>query len=239
MKYLLRFSYDGNLFHGFQRQKDVKNVQGTLENALMKLLNVNVVIKGSGRTDAGVHAIRQMAHFVYDGKFDKDKLKKLNEILNGEIVVDKFWIVKDDFHARHSVKKKVYKYLVNNGKFNEDYIGYYYQFRYNLDLKKMLRVSKLFLGRHDFRNFVSGNRDDYTSFIYKIKIKKRKDVISFTFEGTGFYRYMVRHLVGALLDVGRGRISEDVIEKLLSDFSYKKTLSVVPGDGLYLENVIY
>ena len=82
MRYLIKFSYDGTKFHGFQRQNDVKNVQKTLEDALSKILDTEIVIKGSGRTDAGVHALGQCAHFDYDGKFTSKKVYELNKILN-------------------------------------------------------------------------------------------------------------------------------------------------------------
>ena len=238
MRYLIKFSYDGTKFHGFQRQNDVKNVQGTLENVLSKVLGANILIKGSGRTDAGVHAIMQCAHFDYEGKINNSDIDKINILLNNEIVINKICNVKNDFHARHDVKEKVYVYKINNGKYKKEYEGYYYQIKYDLDIKKMKKASKLLIGTHDFHNFVSGYRDDYTSTIYKIKIKKYKDIINFKFVGIGFYRYMVRHLVGALIDVGRGKVDIHVIENML-DKNIDKKLSVVPADGLYLEKIKY
>lgn len=238
MRYLIKFSYDGTKFHGFQRQNDVKNVQGTLENVLSKVLGANILIKGSGRTDAGVHAIMQCAHFDYEGKINNSDIDKINILLNNEIVINKICNVKNDFHARHDVKEKVYVYKINNGKYKKEYEGYYYQIKYDLDIKKMKKASKLLVGTHDFHNFVSGYRNDYTSTIYKIKIKKYKDIINFKFVGIGFYRYMVRHLVGALVDVGRGKVDIHVIENML-DKNIDKKLSVVPADGLYLEKIKY
>lgn len=238
MRYLIKFSYDGTKFHGFQRQNDVKNVQGTLENVLSKVLGANILIKGSGRTDAGVHAIMQCAHFDYEGKINNSDIDKINILLNNEIVVNKICNVKNDFHARHDVKEKVYVYKINNGKYKKEYEGYYYQIKYDLDMKKMKKACKLLIGTHDFHNFVSGYRDDYTSTIYKIKIKKYKDIINFKFVGIGFYRYMVRHLVGALIDVGRGKVDIHVIENML-DKNIDKKLSVVPAEGLYLEKIKY
>ena len=235
MRYLIRFSYDGTLFHGFQRQNDVKSVQKTLEDALSKILGVEIVIKGSGRTDAGVHALNQCAHFDYDGKITNKEIFKLNEILNDEIVIKNCKKVPNDFHARHNVKKKTYVYKINNGMYKKDYEGYYFQVKYPLDLKEMKKASKLFIGVHDFHNFVSGFRVDYTTCIYKINIKRRGDIVLMKFVGAGFYRYMVRHLVGALLDVGRGKVDINVIENML--LNENKKLSIVPADGLYLEKI--
>lgn len=239
MRYLIKFSYDGTKFHGFQRQNDVKSVQKTLEDALSKVFGVEIVIKGSGRTDAGVHALDQGAHFDYDGKVAIKEIDRLNEILNNEIIIKKCMKVSNDFHARHSVKKKTYVYKINNGKYRKDYDGYYYQVKYPLDIRKMRKASKLFIGVHDFHNFVSGFRVNYTTCIYKISIKKHGDIILMKFIGAGFYRYMVRHLVGALLDVGRGKVDINVIENMLLNENLNKKLSIVPADGLYLVEVDY
>ena len=180
----------------------------------------------------------QCAHFDYEGKINNSDIDKINILLNNEIVINKICNVKNDFHARHDVKEKVYVYKINNGKYKKEYEGYYYQIKYDLDIKKMKKASKLLVGTHDFHNFVSGYRNDYTSTIYKIKIKKYKDIINFKFVGIGFYRYMVRHLVGALVDVGRGKVDIHVIENML-DKNIDKKLSVVPADGLYLEKIKY
>ena len=239
MRYLIKFSYDGTKFHGFQRQKDAKNVQKTLEDALSKILGKSIEIKGSGRTDAGVHALMQCAHFDYDGKLTIDLIDKINNALKGEIVINKFKKVNIDFHARHDVKKKTYVYKINNGKYKNDYVGYYYQVKYPIDIKKMKKASKLFVGEHDFHNFVSGFRIDYTTYIYEVGIKKKGDIILIKFVGTGFYRYMVRHLVGALLDVGRGKVDATVIENMLSNPNLDKKLSVAPADGLYLTKIVF
>lgn len=238
MRYLIRFSYDGTKFHGFQRQNDVRNVQGTLENVLSNVLKENVLIKGSGRTDAGVHAHDQCAHFDYSDKISFKDIEKINYLLGKDIVINKCVLVNDLFHARYDVKKKMYVYKINNGKYKNEYDGYYYQSKCNYDIKKMKKASKLLIGTHDYHNFVSGYRDDYTSTIYKISIKKRGDIIILKFIGIGFYRYMVRHLVGALLDVGKGKVDVHVIENMLEK-DINKTLSVVPADGLYLEKICF
>ena len=223
MRYFIEFSYDGTKFHGFQRQKDVKNVQSLLENNLSLYFSKNILIKGSGRTDAGVHALGQCAHFDYEDIITKRDIKNINTLLNNDIKIKKCHLVADSFHARYSVK----------------YEGYYYQIKRKLNYNKMKDVSKLFIGTHDFRNFVSGYRDDYISTIYSISFKKRKDLIKITFVGKGFYRYMVRHLVGALVDVGKDKISKDVIREMLEKTDEFKSLSVAPADGLYLKKINY
>ncbi len=239
MRYLIKFSYDGTKFHGFQRQNDVKNVQGTLERVLSDVIDNEIVIKGCGRTDAGVHANTQCAHFDTDKKITKEDISIINRLLNDEIVIKKWQIVKDDFHARHDVKWKKYVYKVNNGSYDKLKEGYYYQIKYHLNMSEMKRTIKLFKGTHDFRNFVSGPRLDYTTTIYKTNIKKKGDIILFEFVGIGFYRYMVRHLVGALIDVGRGKAKYYDVERMLENPLVAKNLSVVPADGLYLMDIKY
>lgn len=239
MRYLIRFSYDGTKFHGFQRQKIHKNVQGTLENILSNYFGEDIIIKGSGRTDAGVHAINQCAHFDISKKVTNKDIRKINELLNNEIVINKCKLVSSDFHARFNVKNKTYIYKINVDNFKEEMIGYYYQSKVDYDIKLMKEASILLVGTHDFHNFVSGVRDDYVSTIFKIKIKKSKNIITFTFKGIGFYRYMVRHIVGALLSVGKHKSNIKDIKNMLENPNIKQELPVVPADGLYLVQVKY
>lgn len=238
MRYLITFSYDGSKFHGFQRQKNVKNIQGTLERNLSEILKEEIIIKGSGRTDAKVHALMQTAHFDTSKPIPKDLKKRLNKALNDEIIIQKIKSVKTDFHARFLVKEKTYRYIINFDKknINDDYYFTSYIF---LDKKLMQEASKLFLGTHDFRNFVSGQRDDYVTHIKKIKIKEKNNKMILEFTGVGFYRYMVRHLVGALYDVGRKKISKEVIKEMLYNLENSRQLTVMPAYGLYLVNIKY
>ena len=115
MRYLIKFSYDGTKFHGFQRQNNEKSVQGTLEKVLSDVFDMDIVIKGSGRTDAGVHALAQCAHFDAPKKVTREDINIINRILNDEIVIKSCKMVKDNFHARHDVKSKKYVYMINNG----------------------------------------------------------------------------------------------------------------------------
>lgn len=238
MRYLLTFSYDGSKFHGLERQKDVKTIQGFLEEKISTILKENICIKASGRTDRYVHAIAQTAHFDTDKSLSKDFLKQLNEALDEEIIVKSIKKVRKDFHARFSVKKKTYRYVINIDKENRNDM-YEYTSYYSLNIKRMQKASLLFLGTHDFRNFISGTRDDYATHIFKIKIRKKKNKITLEFTGTGFYRYMVRHLTGALYDVGRGKIDKEVIEEMLHDKETRKQVTVMPANGLYLVSVKY
>ena len=187
MKYMMVISYDGSKFHGFQRQNNIRNVQGYIEENLSKILNEKIIIKGSGRTDAGVHAYYQVVHF--ETNKDIHHLKnKLNNILE-DIKIKKIKKVDINFHARHSVKSKIYLYKIDLS--NKRDSNYYLKVNYKIDINKMKDVSKVFIGTHDFENFVAGIREDYTSTINKIKIYRFNKKLYIKFKGYGFYRYMV------------------------------------------------
>lgn len=228
-------SYDGSKFHGFQRQRNVRNVQGYLEDELSKLLNEEIVVKGAGRTDRGVHALYQVVHF--ETSKDVSNLKKaLNNILE-DLKIKKLKRVNKDFHARHSVKNKTYLYKVDLSNNKDD--NYYLKVRNKLDIKEMKKVSSLFLGTHDFKNFVAGERLDYIGTILDIKIYKFNNILYFKFKGIGFYRYMVRNLVGALLEVGKGKASKETIENMLEHSEIDKRLPTSSPNGLYLLKINY
>jgi len=235
MKYMMVISYDGSKFFGFQRQKDVRNVQGELEKKLSVLLEEDIVVKGAGRTDRGVHARYQVVHFETSKNTNRLKYK-LNHILN-DIKIKKIKKVNKDFHARHSVKTKTYIYKVDLSK-NRD-SKYYLLIAYPLNIKEIKTASKLFLGTHDFKNFVSGNRDDYKSTILDIKIYQFNKVLYFKFKGIGFYRYMVRNLVGALIEVGKSKIDQKIIENMLNKPEIEKRLPTISPNGLYLYKIKY
>lgn len=237
MRYLVKISYDGSKFYGFQRQNDKRSVQGDIELALSKIFNETILVKGAGRTDRGVHALGQCFHFDTKCVMKTQLLKeKLNENLT-DIVVLKCKKVSEEFHSRFSVKKKHYSYLISFDK--KDINSNYCYYHTPIDLKKMKKASKLFLGVHNFQNFVSGIRDDYTCIIYKIDFKYRNNSLKIDFYGKSFYRYMVRNLVGALIDVGRGKATENDIIFLLNNKKTDKMLSTAPAKGLTLVKISY
>lgn len=238
MRKVIVFSYDGSKFKGLQRQKNERSVQGQIENALYEITSDNIDIKASGRTDAGVHAINQVAHFDIN-KDIKNLKKKLNELLLPDIVVKKVKNVSENFHARMSAKKKEYIYKINLGPFKSSLNDYYYQPRQKLDIKLMKDASKILLGTHDFTNFISGENDKTVTTIYSIDFVKKMDgKLEVHFIGTGFYRYMIRNLMGALLEVGKYNISKEKIQCML-DTIEKKVLPTAPPQGLYLYKVWY
>lgn len=238
MRVKIIFSYDGSKFNGFQKQKNALTVQGSIENALKEIYGEEIPIKGAGRTDAKVHANGQVAHFDVDN-VDSYLLKKMNNILNPNIVIRKLNKVNDDFHARHSAKKKKYIYKINVGAYLSALNDYYYQPRYKLDLGLMKQAARYMIGTHDFHNFVAGKRDNYISTIYNIEIYKTFKKIEIHFIGVGFYRYMVRNLVGALLEVGKCKVPSIVIRNMLENPEKKVELPTAEPEGLYLDKIWY
>lgn len=240
MRYLIKFSYDGSKFYGFQRLNEKKSVQKEIEDALKSFTRENVEIKGAGRTDRGVHACMQCAHFDLEKCLEPSKiLFELNRKTSPYLSFYSCEVVNDDFHARFDVKEKTYVYKINIGEYSPFKADYYLNHKEAISIKKLKEVARIFKGVHDFRNFVSGERNDYTCIIYNIKVVKEKDTINIYFRGKSFYRYMVRNLVGAMLDYNKGKITLEDIKEMLNKPLIKKQLSTAQSEGLYLLEIKY
>jgi len=246
MRYLIKFSYDGSRYCGFQRQPRKKTVQEELEIALTKINNDNSVkIHASGRTDKGVHALAQIAHFDLDITITEHKLKRaLNSNLPEDIHIIKAQEVEEEFHARYHVKSKKYQYILNLGEYNPIERAYVFQYNYTLDLKAMKKALKYFRGTHDFRAFVTENvaKENCVRTIHKVFLKKdknNKEKIIITFEGNGFLRYQVRNMVGILLKVGQKKIKPEKVKDILQSKDRSKNGATAPSEGLYLVAVKY
>lgn len=238
MRIKLTFSYDGSKFNGFQRLNNLRSVQKEIEEALTNIYDTEIEIKGAGRTDAKVHANGQVAHYDTDTNI-KNLNQRLNNLLNPDITIKSVRKVSDNFHARMSARKKEYVYKINLGAYQSSLNNYYFQPRYKLDIRAMKDASKLLIGTHDFHNFVAGEREDYVTTIYSITLTKTFGKLEIRFIGAGFYRYMVRNLVGALLEVGKYKISRNVIKEMLDNPNVRKNLPTAPPEGLYLNKIWY
>lgn len=239
MRYYIAVSYDGSKFYGFQRLKDKKTVQLELEKALTKINKKTVEVKGAGRTDRGVHALNQGVHFDLEQNIPPERLvNAINSLVYPYIKVNKAMIVDDSFHARFSVKSKTYTYVINLGEFDPIKNDYLYNYNRDLNIKAMKLASKVLLGKHSYEAFTSGQRDNYNSIIDSIKFSKKKDILTITFVGKSFYRYMVRNLVGSLLLVGEGKIKKEDLKEILMGKKRGNYLTV-PASGLYLVDVKY
>lgn len=240
MRYLLTIKYDGSKFNGFQRLKNNDSVQRKIEEALATILKEDIKIKGAGRTDRGVHAFGQRAHFDAELNMDLTKFKYvLNNMVKPYIMIKDIKKVSSDFHARHSVKKKHYSYKINVGEYDPLSNDYIFQPNYKLNYNLLKKACKLFEGQHNFKNFVSGDRNNYEAVINKVKVVKYYDFISIDFYGPGFFRYMVRSMVGAALEVAKENITLNDLKAMLDNPDLKKTLPVATANGLYLEKIWY
>ena len=240
MRYLMKVSYDGSGFYGFQRLNDYRTVQKVLEEALGVINKGDVLVKGASRTDKGVHAYGQMIHFDIDYDIPADRLMyAVNRILDNDIRVLDCKKVDNDFHARFNVKRKKYVYKINLGDFDCLKSRYFLQVYEKLDIDKMRECAKVFLGCHDFRNFVAGERDNYLMCVEDIKFNVSNDILEIEFLGKSFYRYMVRNMVGAMLEVGMHKKEICDVSKMLDDYMVKKQMMTASACGLYLMDIEY
>lgn len=246
MRYLITFSYDGTNFSGYQKQPRERTVQTELEKVLKQINNnKKAQVHSSGRTDAKVHALNAKAHFDLEVQITVDKLKKgMNSLLPEDIYVKKVEKVAEDFHARFNALGKEYIYIINMGEYNPVERNYVYQYNKKLDVFEMERAIKYLEGTHNFKSFTKSDldTDDYVRTLSQTSIiRDGKDLnkIILVFVGTGFLRYMVRNMVGTLIEVGEGkRKSEDIIN-ILKEEDRTKAGKTANAEGLYLKNVFY
>ena len=243
MRYLIKFSYDGTAYKGFQTQKGHNTIQERLEEALTKINDGKYTpIVDTGRTDKGVHAMAQYGHADIDVKINEKKLKRaMNSNLPDDIHVIETKVVPDDFHARYNVIEKTYKYIINIGEYNSLVTNYVFQYNYQLDIDRMKEAIKYFEGEHDFRAFATDNKEK-ENCIRKItytNIEQDNNKIIITFKGNGFLRYQVRNMVGILIKVGENKINPKEIKNIIESKDRTKSGKTAPAEGLYLVDVNY
>lgn len=240
MKYLITISYDGSKFYGFQRLNEKRTVQKELEEALSIINKGKVEIKGAGRTDKGVHSYGQRACFRLDVNVpEKRIINAINSLIGNDIRVTDCCLVDDRFHPRFDVVEKEYVYKINTGKYDPLLYNYMLFVDKFLDINKLIDASKLFIGEHDYTNFVAGTRDNSVAIVKDIVITKEDDVVLIKFVGKSFYRYMVRNLVGAMLDYAYDRVSLDNIKIALDNPNISRSFMCASPRGLYLMKIKY
>ena len=242
----MTFSYDGTNFNGYQKQPRKRTIQKEIEDVLKQINNnKSVTIHSSGRTDAGVHAINQKAHFEMNIKITPERLiRGMNSLLPGDIYIKNIELVSDDFHARFDAIGKEYIYIINMGEYNPIEKNYVYQLCKKLDVVAMERGIKYLEGEHNFKSFVKTDEEvlDYVRKISQTTIvRDSKDLnkIVITFVGTGFLRYMVRNMVGLLIEIGEGKRKPEEIIDILKHEDRRFAGKTAPSCGLYLRNVFY
>ena len=246
MRYFMTFSYDGSEFNGYQKQPKGRTVQGELESVLKRINGEKVVgVVASGRTDAGVHALNQKAHFELDVDIECDKLlHSMNSMLPCDIYVKQVSTVSDNFHARFDAIGKEYIYQINMGEYNPLERKYVYQHCSKLDVVEMQRAMKYLEGTNNFKAFTKSDeeREDYVRTLSQTNLlRDMKDVnkITLVFVGTGFMRYMVINMGGTLIEIGEGKSrSEEIIDIIKSEDRTQAGKTANP-EGLYLKNVFY
>ena len=246
MRFFMTFSYDGTGFNGYQKQPRKRTVQKEIEDVLKEInSNKKVTIYSSGRTDALVHAINQKAHFDLDIKITPDRLiKGMNALLPDDIYIKKIESVADDFHARFNAIGKEYIYIINTGEYNPIERNYVYQYCKKLDVAAMERGLKYLEGTHDFKSFVKTDDtiEDYVRTISQALLSRdKKDInkLIITFVGTGFLRYMVRNMVGLIIEIGEGKRKPEDIISIFDSKNRRMSGKTAPACGLYLRNVFY
>lgn len=239
----LTIEYDGKEFNGWQKQPTKLNIQGTIERAIEEITGEKIELNASGRTDAGVHALGQVANFKTNSNIPIDKIAiAINSKLKKSIVIKKAEEVSKDFHSRLSCKRKTYRYVINNSyEGTAIYRNLETHISNKLDVDKMKKAVKYFEGEHDFKAFKASGTSSKSSVrnIYKANLYTDGDRIIIELTGNGFLYNMIRIIAGTLVDVGIGKINPDEIENIIKSCRRENAGKTLPPNGLYLVSVEY
>jgi len=243
-RYKVKIEYDGTSFVGWQFQKNGLSIQEVLQKAIFNFSKEKVVVTGSGRTDSGVHALAQVAHFDLKKKIEKNKfLPALNQHIGDKpVTVLKISKINNKFHARFDAKRRTYQYVIIN---RQSPLALQknkaWHIRKKLDVKIMKKGGKLLLGTHDFSTFRSSSCGAKSSIktMEKITIKKNKDKITLKFTSRSFLQQQVRSMVGCIKYLGDGKWDLNDFKKSFKSKSRLKCAPPAPACGLYLINIKY
>lgn len=240
----LTIEYDGTRYHGWQRQKTDRSIQDEIEKALAKMTACKVTLIGSGRTDAGVHAAGQVANFKCDTRLTPAAFfNGLNSLLPEDIIIKDCQLVATQFHARYDARSKIYRYKIINQSVPTA-IGrqYVWFIRKAVDRQAMRAAMAHLIGRHDFKAFegTGSPRQDTTREIFSAELIEHADnMLIFEIEADGFLRYMVRNIVGTIVDVGLGKITPADFKNILASMDRSQASATAPARGLTLVKVNY
>lgn len=241
MKYLVELTYDGSKFYGFQKQNNKVTVQGNIESALSKILNENIKTTGASRTDRGVHAYSQFISFETSKSLDKDKLlNSLNKLIDESIHIKNIKVVKDDFSPRYNVLMKEYVYKINVGKYNPIEKDYVYQYNKKINISLLKKAIKKIKGKHNFKSFTSDTeKENYERDIKNIIVIKNNNYVYIFIQSKSFLRYMIRNIIGLLLEINEGKKTIDDIDYIFKSEDRKVLGKCAPACGLYLNKIKY
>ena len=240
----LIIEYDGKDFNGWQKQPNKLNIQGEIEKAIERITREKVDLMASGRTDAGVHAIGQVANFKTNSNIPIEKIPiALNTNLKKSIIIKSAEEVEERFHSRLNCKRKTYRYIINNSKYGTAiYRNLETHIPMKLNIQKMQEAVKYFEGEHDFKAFKASGTSSKSSVrtIYKAEvIQKENEKIYIELTGSGFLYNMVRIISGTLVDVGLGKIEPEEIKNIIKSQKRENAGKTLPPQGLYLVKVEY
>lgn len=240
----LIIEYDGSSYHGWQRQKNRKTIQGEIEKAIMTITGKKIALTGSGRTDAGVHAFGQVANFYCDTEISPEVFQRgLNGLMPKDIIIKECNTVDEKFHARYDAKTKTYRYKILNRTIPAAICRQYAWFiKKKLDLDAMQSAILHIIGTNDFKAFEGAGspRSSTKRRVINASLQqKEKEYLIFEIEANGFLRFMVRNIVGTLLDVGLCKITPDDFKKILLSKDRNLAGATAPPHGLFLMNVKY
>jgi tRNA pseudouridine38-40 synthase len=245
----LILSYDGSDFAGWQVQPDAVTVQGTLASAIGRITGENVLPQGSGRTDAGVHALAQVVTFVTESSVPAANfVKALNDILPASVRVLEVVEAAPDFHARKSARGKTYQYRIYRAAICPPFLArYVWHYPYPLHEQAMMRAAGLVEGVHDFTSFAAvdperereGAPASNIRQIFSSSWEPQEDEFVYTVKGSGFLHHMVRNLVGTFILVGKATLRAEDVTRILQARNRSAAGATAPASGLYLVNVEY
>jgi tRNA pseudouridine38-40 synthase len=245
----LILSYDGSEFSGWQVQPDATTVQGTLALAIGRITGEKVLPQGSGRTDAGVHALAQVVTFVTESSVPTGNfVKALNDILPASVRALAVEETPAEFHARHSAHAKTYRYRIYRGSICPPFLArYVWHYPYRLDEDAMCKAASSVVGEKDFTSFAavdpergrSGEPVSNVRTIFSSLWERMNDELVYVVRGSGFLHHMVRNLVGTFILVGRGTLAVEDVSRIVEARSRSEAGATAPARGLYLVNVEY
>jgi len=245
----LILAYDGAEFSGWQVQPDAITVQGALSSAIGRITGEKVLPQGSGRTDAGVHALGQIVTFVTESSVPTENfVKALNDILPGSVRVLEVVQMPAEFHARHSARAKTYRYRIYRESICPPFLArYVWHYPYRLDEQAMLQAAGLVVGECDFTSFAAvdpergreGEAVSHVRTIFSSQWERLDEELVYTVRGSGFLHHMVRNLVGTFILVGRGTLQPEDVTRILGARNRSAAGATAPASGLYLVSVEY
>ena len=235
--------YDGTAYHGWQRQPNGLSIQEVLEEKIGIITQEQIFLTASGRTDAGVHALNQVANFRTGSTIPCGNLQKgINSLLPGDIVIKDLQDADDAFHARYSAKSKIYIYRIFNNPVRSPLRrNRCWHIRVPLDVSAMSEAAAFLEGTHDYSSFCAagGDAEDHVRTVTVVSIEREGSEISFSIEANGFLRYMVRNIIGLLVDVGRGIIMPTEFNEIMEAMDRTRAGITGPPQGLFLKEVRY